>query len=501
MRTYSWIITLLIPVISNAQSKKTISSPKPVLITAEAGMFTNNPMWPDTTTGLVFHYQDATGLQNRLSFFPVGKTGSLPIQQPCFVAVNGDGTPYLLYPGEHISITMSADKSSLVFSSAGDKKRSLELEATKIFFDSTAAMSRKTVDLIFKTKPRSTQELLDLESDIIGINQFVCYRKHRLLDSLRQVKSIGEMVYSELYKQIYSDSLAAMINFYTGYEEQLTRYHLLNERIRQILKTINENELPTRGQWSPVESVYKYFERAGKTKPDTRGGEHERNRRIIDSCFSGQAKAFLWSNELHDAFLTNAPVSQEELILYKADPNNKKYEELISRKFSEKENLLKTTGKTVKNRLISMYMDWLTELESETTLDDVFSREDRHFRQKDDLFYISFWASSCVPCIEELRYTDTLRKTFQKDKIRFLPISFDRSFAGWIKTSDIEKINGWGSYLMAEGSNSAFAKEYKITELPRYMLFGKDGKIIDANAPAPSDPKLRDLIHLHLPPQ
>jgi len=51
---------------------------------------------------------------------------------------------------------------------------------------------------------------------------------------------------------------------------------------------------------------------------------------------------------------------------------------------------------------------------------------------------------------------------------------------------------------MAEGSSSAFSKEYHIDGVPRYMLFGKDGKLIEANAPAPHDKKLRELIDLNL---
>jgi hypothetical protein len=39
------------------------------------------------------------------------------------------------------------------------------------------------------------------------------------------------------------------------------------------------------------------------------------------------------------------------------------------------------------------------------------------------------------------------------------------------------------------------ASHYKVLEIPRYLIFDKNGKLINSNAPRPSDPQLRDILN------
>ena len=39
-----------------------------------------------------------------------------------------------------------------------------------------------------------------------------------------------------------------------------------------------------------------------------------------------------------------------------------------------------------------------------------------------------------------------------------------------------------------------FAKNYRITGIPRYMIFDKFGRIVSVAAPNPTTPKLKKLI-------
>jgi hypothetical protein len=50
------------------------------------------------------------------------------------------------------------------------------------------------------------------------------------------------------------------------------------------------------------------------------------------------------------------------------------------------------------------------------------------------------------------------------------------------------------SYLIANPEKSELIRQFKINAIPRYMIIGKDGKVINADAPRPSDPKLRVLF-------
>ena len=46
--------------------------------------------------------------------------------------------------------------------------------------------------------------------------------------------------------------------------------------------------------------------------------------------------------------------------------------------------------------------------------------------------------------------------------------------------------------------NSQFVVDYGIRGIPRFILLDKEGKIINADAPRPSNPKLRSLIDKHI---
>ena len=53
-----------------------------------------------------------------------------------------------------------------------------------------------------------------------------------------------------------------------------------------------------------------------------------------------------------------------------------------------------------------------------------------------------------------------------------------------------------GIQLMAENDwKSSFAVDYNILGIPRFILIDPAGNIVSADAPRPSDPKLRELLN------
>ena len=55
-----------------------------------------------------------------------------------------------------------------------------------------------------------------------------------------------------------------------------------------------------------------------------------------------------------------------------------------------------------------------------------------------------------------------------------------------------------GTYVIPENFESAFAKEYNITAIPRFMMFDKEGKIISINAPRPSSDKIDTFLQKYI---
>ena len=52
-----------------------------------------------------------------------------------------------------------------------------------------------------------------------------------------------------------------------------------------------------------------------------------------------------------------------------------------------------------------------------------------------------------------------------------------------------------GIQLFADADwKSDFVKKYAIDGIPRFILLDAEGKIVNADAPRPSDPKLKDVL-------
>ncbi|MDD7913205.1 TlpA family protein disulfide reductase [Polaribacter ponticola] len=44
------------------------------------------------------------------------------------------------------------------------------------------------------------------------------------------------------------------------------------------------------------------------------------------------------------------------------------------------------------------------------------------------------------------------------------------------------------------GQDFSFQQAYQINAIPRFIIIDPEGKIVDANAPRPSEPRLKDLF-------
>jgi len=110
--------------------------------------------------------------------------------------------------------------------------------------------------------------------------------------------------------------------------------------------------------------------------------------------------------------------------------------------------------------------------------------------------YIDIWATWCGPCLGQIPYLKKVEKKYHNKNIEFLSISIDqeKNYDKW--RSMVKDRELGGVQLLADNNfNSQFIKDYAITGIPRFILLDPQGKIIDANAPRPSNEKLIQLFN------
>ncbi|QTD37408.1 TlpA family protein disulfide reductase [Polaribacter batillariae] len=115
--------------------------------------------------------------------------------------------------------------------------------------------------------------------------------------------------------------------------------------------------------------------------------------------------------------------------------------------------------------------------------------------------YIDVWATWCGPCLQQIPYLKELTKEYKGKNIEFISISTDeptRSGGSWetaekkwrkmVKERDLKGVQLWA------GEDNSFQQSYRITGIPRFILVDPNGNIVDANAPRPSQPNLKELF-------
>lgn len=206
---------------------------------------------------------------------------------------------------------------------------------------------------------------------------------------------------------------------------------------------------------------------------------------IIAKKFKGSLLDYLLFSKMYEALVHRVDIPSDYLKNYFSVCKNENYKSQIKAKIAQ--------VNTVNPKFLSFkhndVLPYKKDMEN-TMIDDIIKES------RGGLILLDFWASWCSPCREEMPYLEKLKAKYKSRNIRFISLSFDKDVDAWRDASAEEMLQN--SYLVLSIKQSEFINKYAINFIPRYILVGKDGEVINANPPHPGDAKLEKLLEQNL---
>lgn len=120
-------------------------------------------------------------------------------------------------------------------------------------------------------------------------------------------------------------------------------------------------------------------------------------------------------------------------------------------------------------------------------------------KNRGKVIYVDFWASCCAPCREEMVSSAMLRKLYKGKEVVFVYLSCGDTEYDWKKAVAEEGLSELeNNFLITNSKNSKVLEKLKVELIPRFIIFDKQGAIVEMNAPRPSDKQVTGTIDKYL---
>lgn len=113
---------------------------------------------------------------------------------------------------------------------------------------------------------------------------------------------------------------------------------------------------------------------------------------------------------------------------------------------------------------------------------------------KGKVVIVDVWAMWCAPCLQEKPVMEKIAESYKdRNDIVFIGMSVDGYAKKELWKSFVKK-KGFTSIELLSQSDDAFYKFYKISGIPRFLIFDKEGKVVTVDAPVPSNPGFKKIV-------
>lgn len=427
---------------------------------------------PNNSYDINLYYHDTLGYGHPFTIF--NRQTAIFLNAPSFFIRADDWqTPFLVYPGEQIHIRYSKNGAIRMYIK-GNAERSGELN----FFPKLISQTNN-LSYAFKTMPHLSA--VSTKDSLARAEKKISTIFLARMSMLQQEKNDLSNRFSQLATNaIRSAALYDSLVLYWNNRSLLGNKEL-QQKITGQLNSINNLGFQPFIFNTKLLGAYSGALLTGSPHYLINDSSSVlKMYQAIQTHMTGPGKDFLLTRLLMDSYNKAIPISARMLQDYYANCGNEAYRDLVSARLTEADAI--SVNKENGNNL---------RAGDGKTIADLYDVIARH---KDRLILIDFWASWCIPCRAEMPYAAVLKEKYREKPVSFLYISIDEDTENWLKAAAHEKLDKNNSYLLLHRDNAPFARQYGISSIPRYMLFDKEGKVLMADAPRPSDTALIHAI-------
>ena len=271
-----------------------------------------------------------------------------------------------------------------------------------------------------------------------------------------------------------------MFRYIQAYAYQMHKYHtgkepVINESFYNYMENVNLNDssLLQIEYYRSFLSNYIYYtsKRKYQSSPEILKDKYSLTNVILNSISQNIKNQKIRDYVSYDLIIGQARVLQlndNNMAMFKELCNNQDYIKEVENVYNDFKDIMPGN------------------IAPDFALYDANNKEYRLSDFEGKYLFIDVWGAFCVPCKKEAPHLNQIENDYKGKNIEFIGICLEKNREIWLKR--IKEYNLHGIQLTAKGDwNSQFRKDYKIPWVPTYILIDKEGKIVDARAPNPSE--------------